>query len=115
MMFNQARLGIVPEPFEAVDVHLAAAKGLAMVDVQMPVTTECQRIITMILIGIHQAPTLHFLDRVFLQRLRLHIRYHGHRHLPMPLQNAKYRNFAPSAPVPFPCTPPAKERPECHN
>src|SRR5581483_662683 len=107
MMFNQARLGITPESFKAVDVDSATGEALAMVNVDMPVATKSQGIVDTELVGIDQATALDLAEGLFHQCLRFDVRHDGHRHAPAPLQNAENRYFPGRCPTAFsfPATP----------
>src|SRR5579885_1692801 len=101
MMFNQARLGITPESFKAVDVDSATGEALAMVNVEMPVATKSQGIVDTELVGIDQATALDLAEGLFHQCLRFDVRHDGHRHAPAPLQNAENRYFPGRCPTAF--------------
>ena len=67
MEVGQPLLGITPEPFQAVDVHLSGRKGFAVIDPQMPVAAEHQAVVAAELVGIDDAAATDGLDRLFQQ------------------------------------------------
>jgi len=70
---DDALLGVAPETFNAVDVDLPVAKMLSMVDIDVPVTAEHERIITLELVCVNDAAAPDHLDRQVKQRLSLDI------------------------------------------
>jgi len=62
MIFHQTFLGKTPETFKAVNVDFAGSEGFAMVNLEMPVATECQRIIAVKFIGANNASAANLLD-----------------------------------------------------
>ena len=73
-MLDQALLGKAPEPFEAVDVDLAAGIELvAVADLEMAVAAGHQGIIDMKLVRVHDAPATDLLYRHAYERLGLDV------------------------------------------
>lgn len=61
MEFNNSFFSVTPEPFNAVDVNFPIAKMFPMVNIDMPVPTEHQRIVAPEFVSINDAaPSDHF-------------------------------------------------------
>ena len=93
MELDDALLGVTPEALNAVDVDLSIAKMLAMVDIDMPVTAEHQRIITFELVRVNDAATPDHLDRQVEQSFSFDILNSLHMDTTVSLEDTEYRNL----------------------
>lgn len=105
MMFVQFSLGIAPEALQAVDVHTASGEALAMIDLQVAVSTEGQCIVSAELVGIDERSALDHAHGLVEQRLAGDIGDDCNRHLALSLQNAEDGYFAGCAPSASPLAP----------
>lgn len=94
MVFQQLSFGVTPEALEPIDVHFSPAKTSIVVDSQVLVTIERQRIVRMIFIGVNERPALNELDGLVHQRASTHVWNYGYLDLAFSLQNSEHRNFA---------------------
>ena len=90
---NKPFFSIAPEPFDTVDVDLAIAKMFTMVKIDMPVTTEHERIIAFEFVGINNAAAPDHLDRQIKQCLGFNILDHLHMDKAISLEDAEYGNL----------------------
>lgn len=63
MMFYKSFFGVTPEYFESVDINFTGGEFSFMIDVQMPIATEHQRIIASKFIRINNSPSSYGLNR----------------------------------------------------
>ena len=89
MKLGQSFLGIAPEAFQPIDIDLAGRKAFAMIDPQMPVPTEHQRIVASEFVGINDRASADRLDRPIQQTLGRHIPDHLDLHDPVSLENSE--------------------------
>jgi len=101
--FNQSLLGITPESFEAINVHLARREAFTMIDPKMPITTEHKSIIASELIRVHDRSATDRFDGHAEQRLSRNVSHDFHLDRPVALQYAENRHFpsCPAATFPF--------------
>lgn len=55
-MSNQFSLGVAPEAFQAVDMHSSPGEVSPVIDPEVPVPAEGQRIVALVAVGVNQAP-----------------------------------------------------------
>lgn len=94
MEFGQPLFCIAPESLQSIDVDSAAAEVLSMIDSQMPISTEHQRVVPSELIGVDNTASSDFLNCGIQQRLSTDIGDNFHLHNPLSLQNAEDGHFA---------------------
>ena len=101
MKLGQPLLGITPESFQAVDIHFAAGKPLAVIYPQMSIPAAHQRIITPELIGINNRSASYHPNRHLQQSTNRDIFDDFHTHYAVSLQNAKHRHFTDGSATPL--------------
>ena len=90
---DDALLGVTPEALNAVDVDLPIAKMPAVVQVDMPVTAEHQRIIAFELVRVNNAPAPDHLDRQIKQGLGLDVLNSLYMDTAVPLEDTEHRDL----------------------
>src|SRR5688572_702666 len=98
MVLEQLALGVRPEPFEPIDVHLAAAEPPPVIDAQMPIATERQRVIAVPLVAVDQAAPLDPAERVIANGARAAVGHHLHPHVATALEDTEDRPLVRRAP-----------------
>lgn len=97
MMFDQSFFGIAPKPFHSVDIDFPGRESLFVVDFQMPIPTEHQRIITSKFVCIDHRPSANCFHRQVQERLGSYILDHFNPNYPIALQNPENRDFVERA------------------
>lgn len=93
MKFNNAFFGITPKALNAIDVNFAVTKMLPMVNVDMPVTTEHQSIITFEFVGVNNASAPDHFDGQIKQSLGLDVFNSLHMDTAVSLEDAEDGNL----------------------
>ena len=93
MELDNAFFGITPESFNAIDIDFPVAKMLTMVNVDMPVTTEHERIIALELVRVNDTTTPDHLDRQIEQGFSSDVLNGLHMDATVSLEDAEYRNL----------------------
>lgn len=101
--FNKPFLGITPESLYAVYVDLAIGKELFMVDVDMTIATEHERVVAPVLVSINDAATTHSFNCKVKESAGRNILDSFYLDDPVTLQDAENRHFSgcPSASFAF--------------
>ena len=87
MVLNQPFPGKRPEPFNPVDVDLSLLELIAMVDIEMLVATEHERILSPPLVCVYDGASPHPLHRLGHKTLGRDILSNTHRDPPSPFQD----------------------------
>jgi hypothetical protein len=98
VVFHDPLLGVAPEPLQAVDVDPAAGEVFPMVHAKVTEPAEHERVVDLVAVGVHDASPADLLDREREDGFGPGVGNHLHEHLPLPLQNAEYRDFAGGTP-----------------
>jgi len=93
MMLNQSLFGIAPKTFKAINIDFPSRKSLGMINFQMPVSTEHERIIASKFIGIHNAPSSNSLNCKVQNRICGYIFQNVHLHDTISFQYSKHRDL----------------------
>ena len=102
MKLGQPFLRIAPKTFQAVDIDLAGREALAMIDSQMPVSAEHQRIVAAEFVGIDNRAPADRLDRHVQQTLRRDISNDLDLHDAVSLENSEDGDLPGRASSAFP-------------
>ncbi len=89
MKLGQPFFGIAPEAFQAVDIDLAGREALAVIDPQMPVPAEHQRIVAAEFIGVDNRASADRFDRHIQQTLGRDISNDLDLHDPVSLEDSE--------------------------
>jgi len=101
MVFDQPFLGVAPESLDAVDVNFPGGESFFMVDFEMPIPTEHQRVITPIFVCVHDGSPSHRFDCERKQSLGRDIFDSLNLNHAIPLKYAKYGHFSRRTPSSF--------------
>lgn len=99
VMFHQAFFGKGPEAFQAVDVNPAAGESSFVIDLQVSVATEHQRIVTAESVGVDDAAPAHHLDGQSQKGFSPYVRHHLDADQTVTLQDAEDRDLSGSTPT----------------
>lgn len=97
MMFYKSFFGVTPESLDSVDINFTGGEFSFMIDGQMSISTEHQRIIASKFIRINNGPSSYGLNGQGKQSFSTNILNHFNLDNPVPFQNAKYGNFVKCA------------------
>lgn len=97
VMFDQPFLGITPEAFHAVNVHSTTREASPVIDFQMPIPTEHQGVIDLILVRIDDAPAANLRDGQLHDRPCFDVGQHLSPDTAIALKYAKDRHFPGSS------------------
>lgn len=103
MELDDALFGVTPKPFNTVDVDLAVTKMLAMIDIDVPVTAEHERIIAFELVSVNDAAAPDHFDRQIEQCLGFDVLNRLHMDQAVSLEDTEHRNLVgrSSSALPF--------------
>lgn len=93
VVFEELSLGIAPEALEAVDVHSPAAEPSGVIDSQVAIAVEGERIVGVEFVGVHEGAPLDQLHGFVHERVSGDIWNHRNQDLALPLQDAEHRNL----------------------
>jgi len=99
MVLDEPLLGPAPESLQAVDVDLAGREVLAVVHFQVPVAAEHEAVIAPELVRVNDTSPADLLNGELQKGCRRDIGYDINMNQTVPLQNAKYRDFAGGTPT----------------
>ena len=107
MEFDQSLFGIAPEALHSIDIDLSGSKVFSMIDFDVTVSTEHQRVIASELIGVDNAPPTNGFHREVQQALSGDIPEDFHLDHSIALQNAENRDLVgrPSTSLAFTASP----------
>jgi len=94
VVFDDPFLGVTPESFQAVDVNPAAGEVFSVIHPQVSITAEHECVVDLVAIGVDDAPSAYLFDREREDCFGPGVGNHLHEDTSIPLQNAKYRDFA---------------------
>jgi len=97
MKLDDPLFGITPESLKAVNVDLPSSKSLSVVDSQMPVSTEHERVIASKLVRIHNRTSSYRFDGMIENFLCGHIPHNFNFNNPFSFKDAKDRDFVPGS------------------
>jgi len=112
-MFDQPFFSVGPEALKAVDIDLSGAEPHLMVDSEMAVTAEHQRVVAMELVGINDAASTDHLNCHAQEGLGRDIGHNLDFDHPLALENAEYRDFTGCSPSTVAFSPASKIRLIC--
>ena len=98
VMLNQPFLRIRPEALQAVYINLSGAEPSLMVDSEMAVTAEHQRVVAMELVGINDAASTDHLNCHAQEGLGRDVGHNLDFDHPLALEDAEYRDFTGCSP-----------------
>ena len=102
MKLGQSFLRVAPEALQAVDINLAGGKAFVVIDSQMPVATEHQRIVASEFVGVDNRATADCLNGHIQQTLGRDIPNHFDLHHPVSLEDSEHGNLPGRASPAFP-------------
>lgn len=102
MMFYESFFGVTPKSLDSVDINFSGGEFSFMIDSQMPIATEHQRIIASKFIRINNGPSSYGLNGQGKQSFGTDIFNHFNFDNPIPFQNTKYGDFIKCASASFP-------------
>mgnify|MGYP006268777323 CR=1 FL=1 len=102
VMFDDSFLGVTPEALQAVDIDPASGEILSVIDPQVSITAEHERIVALETVGINDASPAYLLDGKREDRFGTNVGNHLHEDASFPLQNPEYRDFAGRATTSLP-------------
>jgi len=102
MELDDSLFRIAPEPFKTVDVDLPSGKPLSMIDSEMSVSTEHERIIASESIGIHNRASSYGFNGMVEDFLCGNVSQYLNLYHPVPLKNAEHRYLASRSSPSFP-------------
>lgn len=92
--FDESFFGEAPKPLESIDVDFTSSKSFPMVDFQMFIPAEHQRVVAFEFISVNDRTAFNDFNGFVEQRFGGYVLYDRNADLPMSLQNAEYRHFA---------------------
>jgi len=95
MEFDQPFFRKGPEPFQGIDVDFASSESFPMINPEMPISTEHQRVVAFKPVGVDNTPSAHRLYRQTQKGPCTHISYYFNPNLSSSLYDAEYRGFPP--------------------
>src|SRR6476620_1087428 len=93
VMLDELALRVAPEPLEPIDVHLAPTEVPSVIDLEVPVPTEGERVVRGPLVRVDERAALDPPERLIAQRLRTAVGDHTDLHVAVALEDAEHRRL----------------------